>query len=84
MLGGTFIFSVLLFALPSFGLGALIGWLIGQKKILKKGQGFIPETLIKWVLALAALALIIAIAIIFKDQIIARIDKLFEVFRFGR
>jgi type II secretory pathway component PulJ len=52
-------------------------------KKMKKGQGLVPSTLIGWLIALAFLALLVVIAVMYKDQLSLLIDKIIGVFRFG-
>jgi len=51
---------------------------------MKKGQGLMSSTLIKWLLAVAFLALLVFIAISYGDKLSMAVEKALSVFRFGK
>ena len=48
-----------------------------------KGQGLIPSTTLGTLILLAFLALMIIIAVIYKDQLLSAVNKIIDIFRFG-
>ena len=50
----------------------------------KKGQGLVPSTFVGWVIALGFLALMIFIAMTYKDQLFTGLKKIADIFTFWR
>jgi len=57
---------------------------IQRKFKMKKGQGLVPSTLIGWIIAVAFLALMVFIAVTYKDKLALLVNKILDLFRFGR
>jgi hypothetical protein len=50
---------------------------------MKKGQGLVPSTTLGTLITVAFLVLMVAIAIIYKDQLLSWVEKIIGLIRFG-